>query len=112
MALWQGNVSDLALMLDAMCGHEDADPLSMPAPPDSFLDAASARQLPDTIAYSVDLGITPVDLEVRRVFQDAINKIAGSGVNMVEVHPDFHGLNGHIPYASRPHFFLRIRCFA
>ncbi len=87
------NVSDLALMLDAMGGHEDRDPLSLPAPTVPFVQAAKSPRLPATIAWSVDLGITPVDAEVRRVFENAVRQIEDSGIRAVPAAPDFSGLN-------------------
>ncbi len=87
------NVPDLALMLDAMCGHEDRDPLSLPSPAVPFVQAARSPRLPATIAWSVDLGITPVDVEVRRVFLDAVRQIGDSGIRAVPAAPDFSGLD-------------------
>ncbi|MCX7306834.1 MAG: amidase family protein, partial [Afipia sp.] len=57
------NVEDLALMLDAMSGEEPRDPLSLPALPTSFLAAARSGSKPKRVAYSADLGISPVDSE-------------------------------------------------
>lgn len=87
------NVPDLALMLDAMCGHEDRDPLSLPSPAVPFVQAARSPRLPATIAWSVDLGITPVDVEVRRVFLNAVRQIEDSGIRAVPAAPDFSGLD-------------------
>src|SRR6266576_4818634 len=55
------NVEDLALLLDAMSGEHPADPLSLPALPKSFLSAARSGKGPKRVAYSPDLGFTPVD---------------------------------------------------
>ena len=87
------NVLDLALMLDAMCGHEDRDPLSLFAPAMPFVQAAKSPCLPKTIAFSVDLGITPVAAEVRKVFLSAIEQIENTGIQTVQAQPDFGGLN-------------------
>src|SRR3569833_1909623 len=59
------NVEDLALLLDAMSGDYADDPLSLPAPATSFLSAARSGKKPTRIAYSPDLGITPVAPVVR-----------------------------------------------
>ena len=87
------NVADLALLLDAMCGHEPSVPLSLPAPPTPFRDAARNGQLPEKIAFSMDLGITPVDPEVREIISRAIDIISNSGCQVVETRPDFTGLH-------------------
>jgi amidase len=82
------NVEDVALMLDAMVGQHPADPLSVAAPDSSFLDAARSGWRPMRIAYSPDLGITPVDPEVRAVTRAAADRLADAGVAVVEAHPD------------------------
>lgn len=81
------NVEDLALLLDAMSGEYAADPLSLPAPTTSFLSAARSRKKPKRIAYSPDLGITPVDPEVRAVTRKAAERFAEAGAIVEEAHP-------------------------
>jgi amidase len=82
------NVEDLALLLDAMSGEYPADPLSLPAPATSFLSAARSGRKPKRIAYSPDLGITPVDPEVRAVTRKAAERFAEAGAIVEEAHPD------------------------
>ena len=82
------NVEDLALLLDAMCGEHPADPLSLPALPASFLSAARSGKTPRRIAYSPDLGITPVDPEVAAITRKAAQRFAGAGAIVEEAHPD------------------------
>ncbi len=65
------NVEDLALLLDAMSGEHPADPLSLPVLPKSFLSAARSGSKPKRVAYSPDLGITPVDPEVAAITRKA-----------------------------------------
>src|ERR1700759_3148553 len=65
------NVEDLALLLDAMTGEYPDDPLSLPPPPVSFLAATRSGTKPKRVAYSPDLGITPVDPEVKSVTRKA-----------------------------------------
>ncbi|UGA45387.1 amidase [Bradyrhizobium quebecense] len=83
------NVQDLALLLDAMSGEHAADPLSLPVLPTSFLSAARSNQKPKRIAYSPDLGITPVDPEVKAVTRKAAERFAEAGAIVEEAHPDF-----------------------
>ena len=83
------NVADLALLLDAMCGADPGDPLSIPAPATSFTEALRTSPGPKRIAYSRDLGITPVDEEVARLTLAAARKFEGLGVVVEEAHPDF-----------------------
>jgi len=82
------NVEDLALLLDAMCGEHPADPLSLPAPVASFRSAVRAPARPKRIAYSADLGITPVDPEVAAVTRKAAMRFAEAGAIVEEAHPD------------------------
>jgi amidase len=82
------NVEDLALLLDAMSGEHPADPLSLPAPSSSFLAAARSGKRPKRIAYSPDLGITPVDPEVVAITRKAAMRFAEAGAIVEEAHPD------------------------
>ncbi|BAM91059.1 putative amidotransferase [Bradyrhizobium oligotrophicum S58] len=83
------NVEDLALLLDAMSGEYPADPISLPSPAISFLAAARSGRKPIRVAYSPDLGITPVDPEVAAVTRKAAQRFAELGVIVEEAHPDF-----------------------
>src|SRR6201991_1693211 len=83
------NVEDLALLLDAMSGDYAADPLSLPAPTTSFLTAAQSGKKPKRIAYSPDLGITPVDPEVKAITRKAAERFAEAGAIVEEAHPDW-----------------------
>lgn len=82
------NIEDLALLLDAMSGEHPADPLSLPLLPTSFLSAARSGRKPKRIAYSPDLGITPVDPEVAAITREAAFRFAEAGVIVEEAHPD------------------------
>jgi amidase len=82
------NVEDIALFLDAMSGEHAADPLSLPVLPTSFLSAARSGKKPKRVAYSPDLGITPVDPEVAAVTKKAAERFAEAGVVVEEAHPD------------------------
>jgi amidase len=82
------NVEDVALLLDAMTGEHLADPLSLPSPPASFLSSARSGKRPKRVAYSPDLGITPVDPEVATVTRKAAERFAEAGAIVEEAHPD------------------------
>jgi amidase len=81
------NVSDLALLFDAMVGSEAGDPLSMPRE-DNYSYAISKGWKPKKVAISRDLGITPVDPEVAEIVLAAGRKLQAAGVVVEEVHPD------------------------
>src|SRR3981081_4112268 len=82
------NVEDIALFLDAMSGEHPADPLSLPLLPTSFLSAARPGKKPKRVAYSPDLGITPVDPEVAAITKKAAERFAEAGAVVEEAHPD------------------------
>jgi amidase len=82
------NVEDIALLLDAMSGEHPADPLSLPRLPTSFLSATRSGSRPKRVAYSPDLGITPVDPEVAAITRKAASRFAEAGVIVEEAHPD------------------------
>lgn len=82
-------VGDVALMLDAMVGQHPLDPLSLPKPPTSFRDAVKHPIYPKRVAYSPDLGITPVDLEVAGICETAMNTFRDLGTEVEIACPDF-----------------------
>jgi amidase len=82
------NIADVALLLDAMSGESPADPLSLPALPTSFLSAARSGKVPKRVAYSADLGITPVDPEIVALTRKAASRFAEAGAIVEEAHPD------------------------
>jgi amidase len=82
-------VEDLALLLDAMAGEDRRDPLSKPRPAQSFLSAARSGEKPARVAYSSDLGITPVDPQVAEITRQAALRFADAGVIVEEAQPDF-----------------------
>lgn len=82
------NVEDVALMLDAMSGDHPGDPLSLPAPAQSFLATTRTGKRPRRIAFSADLGITPVDPQIAAIARKAARRFAEMGVTVEEAHPD------------------------
>jgi amidase len=81
-------VGDAALMLDAMNGRHPGDPLSLPAPAEPFADAARSPRAPRRVAFSPDLGISPVEPEVRAVCASAVARFADLGAEVEEACPD------------------------
>ncbi|MGL4242755.1 MAG: amidase [Beijerinckiaceae bacterium] len=82
------NVEDCAFMLDAMVGEDARDAVSLPSPKGSFLAAARSGWKPLKVAYSPDLGITPVDREVAEITRKAAYRLADAGVIVEDAHPD------------------------
>lgn len=86
------NVEDLALLLDAMVGFHTADMISLPKEANSFVDAVASRTLPKRIAFSPDLGITPVDPEIAKICETAARRFESLGCVVEQAHPDFSGV--------------------
>ncbi|MCO6392153.1 amidase [Aliihoeflea aestuarii] len=84
-------VEDVGLFLDAMSGEDTANPISLPRDGTSYRAAAQSRALPARIAFSADLGITPVDPEVADICRAAAYRFAELGVDVVDAHPDLSG---------------------
>ena len=85
------NVTDAALGLDAMTGRDHSVPIASADSGGMFLEAAWNPRKPVRIAFSADLGLTPVDPAVEAAFHDAIGRLEGAGLPMVEACPDFTG---------------------
>jgi len=84
------NVGDLGLFLDAMAGADPREPLTESSPA-IFRAAAEAPRVPRRVAYSPDLGITPVDPQVARICEAAARRLEAMGAVVEEAHPDFSG---------------------
>jgi amidase len=82
-------VEDVALLLDAMTGEHPNDPVSLPRDGTSFHNAARTRPKLRRVAFSADLGVTPVDVEVAAICREAAGRFAEAGVAVEEAHPDF-----------------------
>ncbi|MHB2264226.1 amidase [Aliihoeflea sp. PC F10.4] len=84
-------VEDVALFLDAMSGEHPANPVSLPRDGTTYRAAAQSRALPARVAFSADLGITPVDPEVADICRAAAYRFTELGVKVTDAHPDLSG---------------------
>ncbi len=82
-------VEDVALFLDALTGEDARDPMSLPKPSIPFLTQARSGWKPARVAWSADLGITPVDPEVAEITRRAALRFGELGAVVEEAHPDF-----------------------
>jgi amidase len=94
-------VGDVALGLDAMVGELWSDPLSLPARPGEFSAAIAAPVGPKRVAWSADLGVSPVDPEIAAICAAAVARFAEAGARVEEACPDlsqavevFHAIRG------------------
>ncbi|HLT76900.1 MAG TPA: amidase family protein [Ferrovibrio sp.] len=95
------NVGDCALMLDAQVGADHRDPLSLPRPETSFVEAVdralTAGRLPSRFAggcrigWTPDLGLSPVDAEVVEICAAAVKRLEKLGAKVSDETPDFTG---------------------
>ena len=86
------NVGDVAMLLDVMAGRHPKDPISLPRSVESYESVADARTPPRRVAFSPDLGITPVDPEIAEICAQAARRFEDLGVTVDQAHPDFSGL--------------------
>ncbi len=82
------NVEDAALFLDSMAGFHASDPLSYPESSVPYVEAVSKSKPPLRIAYSPDLGITPIDSEVESICRRAVENFANMGSAVIEDCPN------------------------
>lgn len=86
-------VGDTALMLAAVAGPDDRAPISVPVDPAAWVAAARTPEVRGwRIAWSADLGVTPVDPVVARVAESAARAYLDLGCSVEDDHPDFTGL--------------------
>lgn len=82
------NVEDVALMLDAQAEQHMGDPMSLPRPAVSFLKSLDSPVKPRKVAYSSNLGVAPMDPEVKEICQKAAHSWSEAGVVVEEVNLD------------------------
>src|SRR5690606_34265373 len=73
------NVGDIGLLLDGMAGADRREPFGQPDPGRPFRAWAESPAVPKRVAYSPDLGVTPVDPEVRRITEAAARRFQAMG---------------------------------
>jgi len=87
------DVADTALLLSVLAGFDERSPISFPVDARAFLSAVERPEIKGfRVAWSPDLGIIPVDREVRTVAQQAAKRFSELGCVVEEAHPDFEGL--------------------
>jgi amidase len=83
-------VGDTALMLAAIAGQDPRVPISYPVDTRALLAAVKRPSVKGLrIAWGGDLGITPVDHEVRRVCEATLATFRRLGARVEEAHPAF-----------------------
>ena len=87
-------VADIALMLSAVAGPDDRDPLSYDVDTGAFSQAVQEASVEGwRIAWTPDLdGMLPVDPEIAAVAREAAEVFRSLGANVETASPDFHGI--------------------
>ena len=87
-------VGDVALMLSTIAGADARAPLSYPVNTRAFLDAVRRPSVKGLrIAWGGDLGVTPIDDEVRALCRAGADVFRRLGARVEEAHPDYAGLD-------------------
>jgi amidase len=89
------NIKDLALMLDVMAGPDYRSPVALMPKEASYFESivqTESGKNSSKIAWSGNLGLTPIDNEVLEVAKTAVGVFEQMGCRVVEDCPDFSGL--------------------
>ena len=83
-------VADVALMLSVMTGPDPRVPISYPVDARALLAAVKRPSVKGLrIAWGGELGITPIDHEVRRLTEATLGVFRKLGARVEAAHPDF-----------------------
>jgi amidase len=86
-------VADTALMLAAISGPDERVPISFQVDTREFVRAVKAPSVKGLrVAWSPDLGIAPVERQVKQVAETAAKVFARLGARVEDSHPDFSGV--------------------
>ncbi len=84
-------VPDIALMLTGLAGDDPLDPLSGPVDTSRFESLADIDLSSLRVATSEDLGVAPVDDDIRAAFRDCVKSISGLFAQCEQHEPDMTG---------------------
>lgn len=100
------NVTDAALLFDAMCGEVASAPLSLSEPTTSFLEHARRPQRPARVAFSEGLGIATAEPEILAICRQTMDRLTTAGIGVEQSDIDlsaatqaFHAMRG-VAYAA------------
>ncbi len=80
---------DTAVALQAVAGPDGRDPLSLPAPARSLVDAVTRAEPPAKVVWSPTMGFAKVDREVQASCQAAVEALAAAGTEVIEIEEIF-----------------------
>ena len=89
------NVCDTAFMFSVIAGPDRGDPLTLPDPGITFLDALTPLNDQEIqglrVAFSTDLGSLAIDPEVAQTVREAAKSMKSLGMHVAEAAPDLEG---------------------
>ncbi len=85
-------VADVALFLDTLSGHQRMDPISLPKPAEPFQQSVANARPPKRVAFSMDMGVSPIHPEVRAATDKAMQHFRDMGTEIVENRVEFAGV--------------------
>jgi len=77
-------ILDVAYALDETVGDLQSDIFGLPDKQESWYEAVESATLPEKVIWSPTMGFAEVDKEVRNLCEQAIEKLAGAGVEIIE----------------------------
>ena len=86
------DVADTALMLDALAGWHQQDPISFDAPAEPFLMTTMRRTVPGRVAFCPRPAGLPIEAGVIDICRAAIDRLSAAGIEIDEASPDFEGV--------------------
>jgi len=81
-------VEDAALVMEVIAGRDDRDPSSLPDPGRRYLPLSGTDLKGLKVAWSQDLGYAPVDPQVLRITEAAVNTFATLGATVDAATPE------------------------
>lgn len=84
-------VTDSALMLDAVAGPSNADPLSTERVESSYVEAIQGGIEGIRAAWSSNLDLAHVDPEVEQICREAVGALEGAGLEVTDDAPQWSG---------------------
>lgn len=78
-------IRDVTVAVDASVGSHPLDVFSFPGRHDPWFPQLAEPVVPERVAFSLDLGFSPVDREVAEVIKQAVERLAAAGTEVVEI---------------------------
>jgi amidase len=104
-------VKDCALLLSAMAGPDNRDPLSLPDSAETFTQSLERDFSGARIGWSADLGFLPVERSVAERCEGALSIFRDLGCQLDREHPDLRDAMGVFEVLRASYFAQSTRAF-